>query len=351
MSDLGKQQPSDEVDLGQLFNAIGRLVDRFFRFIGSIFKSIFSFFVFILKVIIDNFKLIASVMIIAFIIGFALEKTKPDVYSSQMLVKPYFDSKYQLINNINYFNTLIGTQSYAELSNIFNVSEETSKELISFDVKLGPESDNEKVKAYGEFLESIDSGSASTFTYKEFIKNRDIYSGSLFEIEVQSTKKDVFKSLEKGLNGTFKNIYSIRLREKRDTLVEIRKSNILASLSSIDSLQKVYISVLKEESRKGGTKISFGQGLSLDPESNSKTKEFELLTRELELRNKLANLEELKVNEDTFFDVISDFQEVGNVTSKFMKKYSIILPLVGLVVLTIIFMISGTIKFVRGYGE
>ena len=41
--DLRKQQsPNDEVDLGQLFNAIGRLFERFFRFIGRIFKGIFG---------------------------------------------------------------------------------------------------------------------------------------------------------------------------------------------------------------------------------------------------------------------------------------------------------------------
>ena len=349
--DLGKQQPSDEVDLGQLFNAIGRLFDRFFRFIGSIFKAIFSFFVFLLKVIIDNFKLIAIVMVIAFIGGYALEKMKPKVYASQMLVKPYFDSKYQLVNNINYYNTLIRTQSHAELAIVFNISEEASKELINFEVKPGPESDNEKVKAYGEFLESIDSASAATFTYREFIKNRNIYSGDLFEIDVESTKKDVFKSLEKGLNSTFKNTYSVRQKQKRDTLIEIQKSNLLASLNSVDSLSKVYISVLKEESRKGSTKISFGQGLSLEPESKSKTKEFELLSREVEFRNKLAVLEEMKVEEDTFFDTVSSFQEVGNITSKFNTKYTLVFPLIGFLILTIIFIIKRTIKFVRDYEK
>lgn len=345
------QPPKEEVDLGQVFNAIGNVFDRFFRFIGAIFKSIFGFFVFVLGVIINNFKIIFAVVIIAFLVGLGLEKMKPEVYSSQVLVKPYFDSKYQLVNNINYFNTLIGTQGYTELANIFNISEASAKELKSFEVKPGPESDNEKVKAYGEFLESIDSVSAKTFTYKQFIANRDIYSGELFEISVESTKKDIFKDLEEGLNGTFKNSHSERMRQKRDAMIEIQKSNLLAGLTSIDSLSKVYISVLKEESRKGATTISFGEGLSLEPESKSKTKEFELLSREIDLRNRIARLEEMKVEEDTYFDVVSGFQEVGNLTSKFKERYSIIFPLIGLLILTLIFMIQRTIKFVRGYGH
>ncbi|MBA6151943.1 hypothetical protein [Gelidibacter maritimus] len=350
--DLRKNQPqSDEVDLGQLFNAIGRLFERFFRFIGSILTAIFSFIIFVLKVVIDNFKLILVVMIIASVLGFLMEKRKVDVYTSQMLVKPYFDSKYQLVSNINYFNTLISTQGYTELSTIFDISEESAKELRSFDVQPGPESDNEKVKAYGEFLESIDSLSATTFTYNEFIENRDIFTGDLFEINVESTKKDIFKSLEKGLNSTFKNEYSERLKQKRDTLLEIQKSNILATLNAVDSLSKVYISVLQEESRKGATKISFGEGLSLEPESKSKTKEFELLEREIELRERLTRLEEVKVQRDTYFDMVSGFQEVGAKTAKFTEKYVILFPLIGFIVLTIIFIVSRTIKFVRGYGR
>lgn len=348
---LGKPQPTEEVDLGQLFNAIGRLFDRFFRFIGSIFKSIFSFFVLVLKVIIDNFKLIITVMVVAFLLGFVLEKIKPDVYASQMLIKPYFESKYQLVNNINYFSTLVRTKGYEELSDIFDISEESSKELKDFEIELGPENANEKMRAYSEFLKTIDSASAEKYTYREFIRNRDIYSGNIFEINVESTKKDVFKSLEDGLNRAFKNTYSVRLKQKRDTIIEIQKSSILASLTSIDSLRKVYIEVLKEDSRKGSTKISFGEGLSLEPDSKSKTKEFELLNTEIGFRDKLASLEEMKAQEDTYFDVISSFQEVGDKTSKFKEKYTILFPLIGLIVLSIIFMIKRTIIFVRGYEK
>lgn len=343
------QPPTDEVDLGQLFNAIGKLFEKLFRFIGSIFKAIFSFIVFILKVIITNFKLIAVVMVAAFLVGLTLQKMKPTVYTSQMLVKPYFDSKYQLINNVNYYNSLISIGDTEELSLIFDIPEAEASELKSFEIQPGPESDNERAMAYGEFLETIDSTSSKTFTYNEFILKRDIYAMELFEVNVESTKKDIFKSLENGLNKTFKNAYSTRLKEKRDTLFEIQKSNILAALTSIDTLNKVYISVLKEEARKGSTKISFGENLSMEPESNSKTKEFQLLNREIELRNKLVELEEKKVQEDSFFDIVSGFQEVGNKSSKFGRKYTLILPLLALVILVFMFTMSRIIKFVSSY--
>lgn len=347
--DFRNRQPNDEVDLGQMFNAIGRLFDRFFRFIGNIFKAIFGVIVAILKTVIDNFKLIVVVVVVLFALGFILEKLEPKVYASQMLVKPYFDSKYQLVNNIDYFNTLIVTGDYKGLSDVFDISEDSAKELKFFEVYAGPESENEKVQQYDEFKKSLDTVSARAFTYQEFLANRNIYSGDLFEINVESTKKDVFISLEAGLNKSFKNTYSERQKQKRDTLLEIQKTNILASLTSIDSLRNVYITVLKNDSDRGTTKISFGQGLSLEPENNSKTKEFELLSREIEFRNRLLRLEEMRVEEDTFFDVVSGFQSVGNKTNKFYQKYTIVFPLIGLLVLTVIFMLLRIIKYVRYY--
>ena len=50
---------NEEVDLGQLFNMIGKLFDKFFNFVGSIFKAFYSVFIYALKAIITNFKIIA----------------------------------------------------------------------------------------------------------------------------------------------------------------------------------------------------------------------------------------------------------------------------------------------------
>ena len=50
--------------------------------------------------------------------------------------------------------------------------------------------------------------------YDDFVENRSIYSGSFFEINVKSYKKDIFRSLENGLNSTFTNTYSLRKWKK-----------------------------------------------------------------------------------------------------------------------------------------
>lgn len=349
MSDkLPNNQASEEVDLGQLFKAIGNLFDRFYRFIVSIFKSIFSVIIYALRAIIDNFKLIATVMVVMAILGFTLEKMKPDVYTSTMMVRPYFDSKYQLLKNISYYNALIDNDDYNKLSTIFEIEEDTIEKVISFEVDLAFESENSKILKYERFVKSIDSARAISITYKDFIENEDVNSGKEFEIVVESYKKDIFLDLKQGINASFTNEYSTNKKKKKDSLNFLQKRNLLSAIEEVDSLQRVYIDVLEEESKSSTSALKLGEGLALDKDK-SNTREYDLLTKEIELRDQLRKLEQEKVEEDVFFDVISDFQAVGELKKEITDRYSIIFPVLGFILLCLLFLTSRLVRFVKNY--
>lgn len=188
---LPEHTPSEEVDLIQIFNVIGGLFKKLADFIKSIFKAIFSVIIFSLKAVIENFKIIAIVVVVFGALGFALEKTRPDVYTSQMLVKPYFDSKFQLVTNINYYNALINEKDYSQLTQIFDISEDDAEQLLQFEIHPGPENENDQIKQYDNFLKGLDSIRAQEVEFDEFLENRSIYSGDIFEINVESFKKDI----------------------------------------------------------------------------------------------------------------------------------------------------------------
>ena len=116
---LPQQNNNEEIDLGQLFSAIGGLFQKLFNFIGSIFKGILSAIIYTIKPLVVHFKVVVVVLIISVTLGYIYEKSNDPVYYSEMLVKPYFESKYQLSNNINYFNALISSKNVKELSRIF----------------------------------------------------------------------------------------------------------------------------------------------------------------------------------------------------------------------------------------
>lgn len=343
-------QQSEEVDLGQLFKLIGNAFDRLFKFIGSIFKAIFSVIIYTLKTLIKYFKLITISMLVAFVLGVFIEITQEDTYISQMLVKPYFESKYQLITNINYYNALIKEKDFNQLKEVFDLELESAKKLVEFDVAIGPQSENDQILEYDMFLKSIDSTRAQEISFEDFINNRNIYSANVFEINVISKKKDIFRALESGLNKTFTNTYSSKKMQKRDSLIALEKASVLSSLKDADSLKQVYIKVLQDDanSQNQGT-LTLKDGMSLVQE-RVKTKEFELLEKEITLKAKLNALDSQKVEEDVFFDTMSSFQDVGTKYKDPLKRYTILLPLLVLLVLTMVFLSVKTITFAKKYN-
>ena len=339
---------NEEVDLGQLFNMIGKMFDKFFNFVSSIFKAIYSVFIYALKAIVTNFKIIAVVVVLAAVLGFILQRTHKDIYESQMLVKPYFDSKFQLVTNINYYNALIGEQDYSQLMSIFDIDEESAKQIIAFDIHPGPENENDKIKQYDNFVKSIDSVRAQDISFDEFIENRSIYSGDVFEINVRSFKKDIFRSLEKGLNTTFTNTYSVKKMQKRDSLISIERKRILASIRQVDSLKQVYLRVMEEESKTKDGSYTTKDGMSFIQEK-TKTKEFELLKEENKLREELSELEAQKVEEDVYFDTLSSFQDVGAKYTSIWNLYVLLLPVLAFALLCLVYLINKLIKYVTAY--
>ncbi|MDG5491091.1 hypothetical protein [Psychroserpens sp. SPM9] len=346
---LPDSQNSEEIDLGQLFNAIGNLFEKFFRFLKSVFKTMLSLIVFLLKAVIDNFKLIAAILLVSAVLGYSAEKFLPKTYESSMLVKPYFDSQYQLITNINYYNALIDNKDYNTLSKIFEIHKDTVQKIKSLEINLAPEAETTKLLKYERFIKSIDSTRALDISFDDFIENEDIYTGDKYEIVVESFKKDIFQNLGTGIAKSFTNTYSLNKKKKKDSLNFLQKQNLLEAINEVDSLQKVYIEVLEEESKASKSTLKFGgDELSLDKEK-SNTKEFELLNKEIQLRDQLRRLEEQKVEEDVFFDIISGFQEVGDPSKEITERYTFIFPILAFVLICFLFFISRIVRFVKNY--
>lgn len=339
---------NEEIDLLVFFNYLGDKINQLFAFIGKIFTAILSVFIYASRAVLNNIKVIALVVIISGVCGYLLEKISPKKYDSGMLVRTHFGSKYQLATNLNYYNALIETEDFNTLASIFEINKDTIAKVLSFEMSMGPETENEKIKDYDKFLKSIDSARAQTIDYDDFVANRDIYSGNLFDIRIESTKRDIFSSLENGIIKSFDNLYSIKTKQTRDSLIFLKKQNIMSSMQQIDSLKKVYIKVIVNESENTKANISFSEGFPLKQEK-SETKEYQLLDKELKLRDELRALEEEKLEQNDFFDVISSFQVVGNEVKYWHEKYSIVFPVLGFLLLCVLFILNKFISYVKNY--
>lgn len=349
MSEQLPQQPqNEEVDLGQLFNAIGKLFERFFNFIGRIFKGIFSAIIYSVKPLVKHFKLVAVAMVLAAVLGFVMQKVKEPIYYSKMVVKPHFGSKYQLANNIDYFNALIGSENVKELSNIFEIDTTDAKQLVSFDLEPGPETQNDLFTEYNEYVMEIDTSLVDELSYTEFIKNRDLLSHRLFLVKAKALKKDIFVDLYEGFKKTFENDFAKHEKKVRDTIANIERRILKQQLARLDSIQKTYLKVKINESEKGNFSLALGNTLPLQ-EEKALTKEYELFNKEQEVGRILTKLEQEVAEENTYFDVLSGFDPVGAKDKSLGQRYFILFPLLTLLMFYFFFLGVRAFNYIKNY--
>lgn len=341
---------SEEIDLLQLFGFFESKIKGFFRLIFKGFKVIFDVVISFLQILQQHFIKVSVAVIVAFGVGFAYDMYKPKVYGSKMIVKPLFESKYQLVTNIKYYNELVKNKQYDKLSSIFDLTKEETQSLCSFEIKDGPESEKEKTKLYNEFMKSLDSAAAATVNYDKFVENITIYDARLYEIEVKSSMNDVFGKLSKGFKKTFKsNEYSEENKRKKDTLFKLQKESIEKSLADIDALKEVYI---KELSKDKTQKVElFGSAALKLSDEQQKTKEFEMLQLQISEQKKLTTLQEDAIKENQLFEVVSDFQLIGSVNGGFFKKMKFVLPLIVFLLMIALILGVKSNKFVENYNR
>ncbi|MDT0558044.1 hypothetical protein RM697_05275 [Ichthyenterobacterium sp. W332] len=349
MSDkLPETNNAEEVDLGQLFNAIGRLFEKLARLISSFLKWGFKTAIICLKPIVENIKLISSVIIIAAVAGFVLEKLLTPTYFSQMLVQPHFQSKYKLADNVDYFNALIKAQNIKEISQIFEIDSLDAASLIEFEMKIGPETPNDVLVEYNDYVNSLDSVLASTVDYDEYVENRDILGGSVFSIQAKANKKDIFTKLETGFEKTFENPYSLKLKKIRDSTIVIQKQSYNKELRRLDSLQKIYLDVIQNES-KNDNSASLGSAMFPMQLERIPTREYDLFQKELEIRQDLRELDEELIAESVFYDILAGFEEVGSKYSSFFTNYKILLPALSFLLLALFYIVDKSFRYIKSY--
>jgi len=344
---LPQEDKTEEIDLGQLFNAVSKLFEKLFSFISKIFNDLFKRLIYTLKPLVNNFKIIAVILMVFAIIGYVMERFQKPIYVSDMLVRPYFESKYQLANNIDYFNALIREKKHDELSKIFEIDAEKCSDLAGFKIDIGPQTKNELLQEYDEFLKSIDSTLAKDVTFDDFVENRDILDGTTFIITAKSKKQSIFKSLENGIIKTFENEYSKKNKKIQDSSLHIKRQKLLKDLKRVDSIQKIYLEVVVKDSER--EKITLSPGLIPVTQEQRQTKEYELLKEEIEIRNKLSVLDEQQIVESDFYDILSSFEEVGTREKNLLEKYSMVLPAIVFVLLIMIFILFKAFNYIKQY--
>lgn len=338
---------SEEIDLGQLFrligeafNKVGKLIERFFLLLFKIFIEIIFFFK-------QNIIKITCCTIIFGGIGYMLDRASGVSYYSKMLVQPNYGTSFQLYSNVEYYNELAKNRDSLELAEIFNISITEALDLKSFEITPGPESENEKLLAYDEFIKTSDPITVSMMTFKDFKKQVNIYNSLKYEIIVESKQRNIFSKLEESIvKGINFNSY-IKTKQSEELIsLKQQESDVKESLERLDSLTVIYGKVLIAESNKQNnatTSIDLGGG------DKTQTKELEVLALKSDYKKSLRSIKKEIVDKENIVNIISSFQLVGSKKSGFFKKTTILLALTGFLLIVSLLLIKELNIFLNKY--
>ena len=199
-----------------------------------------------------------------------------------------------------------GQKEYDILTKTFNISQEEAESLKGFSIEP-VKSEYDIINAYNDLILSVDTLSIRSFKTEEFKKAFTDYDYSVHEITIHSLQSKVFTKFDDViLSSIVNNEYFKKLKDSESANLD-RSYNLYASdLKEADTLRKVYMKALLEESKKPtpGTTIDMGN------RSNS-NREIELFKTSRTINSYLSGITDDRAKKSEVVNVISSFQAVG----------------------------------------
>lgn len=310
----------EEVDLGSLFLIIGKGFSNFFSFIANIFKGIFHLFISMFLFLKENSVKIGIALIIGLVTGVFLEMDKKPSYASDLLVSPNYQSARQLYNNVNYYNDLVLQKDTLRIAQTFNLDKETAASIQNFTIEPVKNS-SDLINSYNNFVTSVDTLTLQDYNFKDFSLSFTNLNYRLHKIHVVASKNDVFDELGDVILGSIvQNEYFNRVKKLNNENLDRTDVLIRNNLSQTDSLRKVYMQVMLEESKKESTGTSIDLG-----GQKSSTKEIALFETNRNLNAQLSDVVQERSVKYEVINVISNFQPIGYEVKGLTKNYAFLL--------------------------
>lgn len=317
---MNPERKEDDIDLGQLFNLIGRGFSNVFNFIGTIFKTLFYWFVLFILFLRGHFtKIILAALIGGTIGGIYQYGFKEKQYESSMTVEPNFGSALQLYKNIDYYLSLVKQDDFERLASSLGISKEEAESITHIEAK--PYSnENQVLISYKNFIKALDTNTVKLINYEDFSEELPVESYKYHIIRFVSTDKYVFSKLESPIiNSIVRNVYYDNLKKTATSNLNSRKSALESSMIELDSLRALYKKVLLAETKKehSGTNIFMS-------EKASQTKEVEVFDKYMLMNEELIDVNKKITAENEVINVVSSFNSIGMKVKTWYKNFAIL---------------------------
>ena len=314
--------PSDEIDLGQLFQIIGNGFKKLFNFIWVIFKTVFHIIIDFLLFIRKHFLKFIITGIIGLSMGIYLDMQKDTKYISTMVVEPNFNSVQQLYNNINFYNELAQANDSLALAETFNISVREASLIKKFEIESFSD-ENQKIQLFDRFVRTLDSTTQKAIDMDSYLKNFNSFDARFHNILVIATSNEVVKKIQPAIISSIsRNDYFKLQQSVNSDNLKLQDSIYNRQFVEIDSLQKLYKRVMEKEAEKPlqGTNISLGEN------GNLESKELALINQMDKLKENLVQLNLERANKTSILNVISAFPRKGVEVKGLLKTYKVLIP-------------------------
>ena len=339
--------PSDEIDLGQLFQIIGRGFQKLFNFLGSIFKGLFHILILFLLFLQKNVIVLGIAVVVGAVGGYILDSIKPERYISKMVVEPNFNSVQQLYNNIDFYNDLAAAKDSIALADALDIEQSEAASIKEIFVDSYSD-ENQKIKLFDEFVRELDTSTVKAIDFESYLKNFNSMDARFHQISLISTNNLVAKKAQPAIVQSISSNDYFELQKRiNDSNIELQDSIINKQLSEIDSLQQLYKTILVKEADKPMQ----GTNINLAENGESQNKELALVKEREILKNRLVQLNREKANKASILNVISDFPNRGVKVKGLWKSYKFVLPLMLIFLVILLQSLLQINKFLNTYNK
>ena len=344
---------NDEIDLGQLFNAIGRAFKSLFSFIGSIFIGVFDAFVWLILFVKKRIIVLALAVVVGFVAGYILDAIAEPVYRADTLVRQNYKTGETLNDLVNYLNELVAAKDSMALGNALNIESEQAAKLLGFELEQLTTA-NGQILGFAEFKKELDSITASTLELEDYVDNTRPFNNPDQIIIVRSEEQVPYNTIvEAIINRVASSRYFQNQRKKILDELNGREQAIQASLKKSDSLQKVYQEVLlKSVETQTGSQTS----VTIDnTKDQSLTREYDLYNKDLELRRELVEIARSREDRDLIIEILSESSKVGvqedgiEVFGRYLARSMAFGALLGLLVFIVLVFLE-FLRFIEAYN-
>lgn len=292
---IQNQKPTDEIDLIELFNRIGRGLKSMFYWIINLIKLF-------LILLIRKSLWIISFSIIGGVIGYTLYNSTPRIYTSEMVARSNSMNNSVIVNSINLLNNLIGNPE--ALSGYLNINHEQAKSIKSIESFYGIDINKDNITDYIDYN--------NIYNPKDTTQKR---LPDIFYLRIRVFDETIFPSVRDGIKAYISNnAYIIKnnliRKQQANKLIEAYNKEI----QKIDSSQKVqYFEVARMQ------KTSNSQTLVLNEKENKQ----QYLNEILLLFTKKQEIEKDMILNPDPITVIQDFTQLSKAVNPLVEFYKL----------------------------